>query len=142
MKVTAAPVEPDYLAIENHLSEIADAGAEAQEEAREHLGLGKLATKDSLSASDVGAVPMANESLSKELNLNELTTPGEYFQNVSSHATSENHYPEETAGAMRVVATGVSEGACRQFYWPYNSTKEYRRCGYGEPLVFSEWDEY
>lgn len=41
-----------------------------------------------------------------------------------------------------MVATGVSEGACRQFYWPYNSTKEYRRCGYGDPLVFSEWEVF
>ncbi|MHA6679822.1 hypothetical protein ACX43S_25355 [Enterobacter cloacae] len=40
---------------------------------------------------------------------------------------------------MRVVATGVSEGVCRQFYWPYNSTKEYRRYGFGEALVFGQW---
>ncbi|MES3575443.1 pyocin knob domain-containing protein, partial [Enterobacter cloacae] len=66
----------------------------------------------------------------------------DYFQSVSSNATLENHYPEETAGALRVVATGVSKGACRQFYWPYNSTQEYRRCGFGEPLVWGGWQEY
>lgn len=76
------------------------------------------------------------------MDLNELTTPGDYFQSVSSNATEANHYPEETAGAVRVVVTGVSEGACRQFYWPYNSTVEYRRYGYGEPLVFGPWSEH
>ncbi|EPZ8354785.1 tail fiber protein [Enterobacter hormaechei] len=142
IKVTAAEVIEEYLRIENNLSEIAEAGEEAQSEARDHIGLGELATKDSLNASDVGAAPMATESLSESLDLDELTAPGDYFQSVSSYATEENNYPEETAGALRVVATGVSEGACRQFYWPYNSTKEYRRCGYGEPLVFSEWGEF
>lgn len=139
IRVIAAEVIEEYLRIENNLSEIATAGEESQAEARDHIGLGELATRDSLSAEDVGAAPMATDSLPQDQDLDDLTTPGDYFQSVSSNATAENHYPEETAGALRVVATGVSEGACRQFYWPYNSTKEYRRCGYGEPLVFGEW---
>lgn len=142
IKVTAGEVTEEFLRIENNLSEIAEAGDAAQAEAREHIGLGELATRDSLSAEDVGASPMATVSLPQDLDLDTLTSPGDYFQSVSSHATSENHYPEETAGALRVVATGVSEGACRQFYWPYNSTTEYRRWGYGEPLVFGEWNKY
>lgn len=142
IKVKAGEVVEEYLRIENNFSEIAEAGEEAQAEARGHIGLGELAVKDSLSSEDIGAAPMASETLPKEQDLDELTKPGDYFQSVSSYATEENHYPEETAGALRVVATGVSEGACRQFYWPYNSTKEYRRFGFGEPLVFSEWDEY
>ncbi len=142
IRVIAAEVIEEYLRIENNLSEIATAGEESQAEARDHIGLGELATRDSLSAEDVGAAPMATDSLPQDQDLDELTTPGDYFQSVSSNATADNHYPEETAGAVRVVATGVSQGACRQFYWPYNSTKEYRRCGYGEPLEFSEWDEY
>lgn len=141
VKVIEAVTVEEYLRIGNNLAEIAEAGEDAQEEAQEHLGLGKLAKKDSLDAEDVGAAPMARESLPEDFDLDKLTDPGDYFQSVSSYATSENHYPEETAGAVRVVATGVSEGACRQFYWPYNSTKEYRRCGYGDPIVFSEWDE-
>lgn len=40
----------------NNLKEIADAGADAQDSAREHLGLGKLATKDSLGPADVNAL--------------------------------------------------------------------------------------
>ncbi|MES3577492.1 pyocin knob domain-containing protein, partial [Enterobacter cloacae] len=142
IRIIAAEVTEEYLRIENNLSEIADAGEEAQAEARDHIGLGELATRDSLSAEDIGAAPMAKESLPQSQDLDELTTPGDYFQSVSSNATADNHYPEETAGAIRVVATGVSKGACRQFYWPYNSTKEYRRCGYGEPLAFGEWVEY
>lgn len=140
--IVEAEVIEEFLRIENRLSEIAEAGRDAQEEARDHLGLGKLATEDSLNAVDVGAVPMATESLMQDIDLDELTAPGYYFQSVSSNATAEKHYPEETAGAVRVVATGVSKGACRQFYWPYNSTKEYRRCGYGDPLVFGVWEEY
>ena len=137
----AVEEEPVYLEIAHNLSEIAEAGEKAQAEARDHIGLGELATKDSLSAEDVGAAPMASNSLPEDQDLDDLTTPGDYFQSVSSYATEENHYPEETAGAVPVIATGVSDGACRQFYWPYNSTKEYRRCGYGEPLVFGKWGE-
>lgn len=44
----------------NNLKEIFDAGVEAQAAARGHLGLGKLATKDSLGAGDVDAVSKAN----------------------------------------------------------------------------------
>lgn len=44
----------------NNLKEIFDAGIEAQAAARGHLGLGKLATKDSLGAGDVDAVSKAN----------------------------------------------------------------------------------
>lgn len=143
-KVTVVQAEgiEEFLRIETRLAEIADEGEEAQAETRDNIGLGDLATKDSLSAEDVGAAPMASESLPEDQDLDQLTAPGDYFQSVSSHATEENHYPEETAGAVRVIATGVSDGACRQFYWPYNSTKEYRRFGFGEPLVFSEWGEF
>ncbi|WP_418611460.1 Ig-like domain-containing protein [Klebsiella pasteurii] len=138
-----AEVAPEvFLANSNNLAEIAKEGENAQEEARDHLGLGKLATKDSLSAGELGAAPMATESLSADIDLNTLTKPGDYFQSVSSSATTAKHYPEAVAGAVRVVSTGVSEEACRQFYWPYNSSKEYRRFGYGSPLVFSEWSEY
>lgn len=49
----------------NNLKEIFDAGVEAQAAARGHLGLGKLATKDSLSPADVNA-------LAKDQNLNDV----------------------------------------------------------------------
>ncbi|EHA9324856.1 hypothetical protein ABQ38_001171 [Salmonella enterica subsp. enterica serovar Sandiego] len=49
----------------NNLKEIFDAGIEAQAAARSHLGLGKLATKDSLGPTDVSA-------LAKDQNLNDV----------------------------------------------------------------------
>ncbi|EJZ9788574.1 hypothetical protein OKA58_001325 [Salmonella enterica] len=49
----------------NNLKEIFDAGIEAQAAARGHLGLGKLATKDSLGPADVDA-------LAKDQNLNDV----------------------------------------------------------------------
>ncbi|EDS2751661.1 hypothetical protein ACEVVI_003267 [Salmonella enterica] len=49
----------------NNLKEIFDAGAEAQAAARGHLGLGRLATKDSLGPADVNA-------LAKDQNLNDI----------------------------------------------------------------------
>ncbi|ECH9713655.1 hypothetical protein XO64_000127 [Salmonella enterica subsp. enterica serovar Javiana] len=49
----------------NNLKEIFDAGAEAQAAARGYLGLGRLATKDSLGPADVNA-------LAKDQNLNDI----------------------------------------------------------------------
>lgn len=49
----------------NNLKEIFDAGVEAQAAARGHLGLGRLATKDSLGPADVNA-------LAKNQNLNDV----------------------------------------------------------------------
>ncbi|EIP6307594.1 hypothetical protein LS854_001174 [Salmonella enterica] len=49
----------------NNMKEIFDAGVEAQAAARGHLGLGKLATKDSLGPADVNA-------LAKDQNLNDV----------------------------------------------------------------------
>ncbi|EDR4049140.1 hypothetical protein GUP64_004470 [Salmonella enterica] len=49
----------------NNLKEIFDAGAQAQAAARGHLGLGRLATKDSLGPTDVNA-------LAKDQNLNDV----------------------------------------------------------------------
>ncbi|MGP2977775.1 Ig-like domain-containing protein [Serratia nevei] len=142
VKVTAAPVVSDYLAIKNNLSEIADAGEAAQAEAQKNLGLGELATKDAVTAEEAGAVPVAERTLPAGTNLNDVTEPGEYFQNVTSNATAALNYPEAVAGALKVYRTGVDEGACRQVYMPYNSTVEHRRYAFGDPLVFSAWKAY
>ena len=131
-----------YLAISKNFSEIKEAGAVAQTAARVNLGLGSLATKNSLGAGDVGAVPLASASLPAGTDLDSVTAAGEYFQSVTSNATTALHYPEAVAGALKVVATGVSAGACRQFYWPYSSGKEYRRAGFGTPIAFTEWSEH
>ncbi|WP_460208455.1 Ig-like domain-containing protein [Klebsiella oxytoca] len=142
--ITATEVEaPEvYLAISKNFSEIKEAGTTAQTAARGNLGLGSLATKSSLGAGDVGAVPLASASLPAGTDLDSVTAAGEYFQSVTSNATTALHYPEAVAGALKVVATGVSAGACRQFYWPYNSSKEYRRAGFGTPIAFTAWTEH
>ncbi|HIE4238398.1 TPA: Ig-like domain-containing protein [Serratia marcescens] len=142
VKVTAASVVSDYLAIKNNLSEIADAGKKAQEASQKNLGLGKLATKDAITAKDTGAVPIADKTLPAGTDLNAITEPGEYFQNVTSNATLALNYPETVAGALKVYRTGVDVGACRQVYMPYNSTVEHRRYAFGDPLVFSAWKAY
>lgn len=59
----------------NNLKEIADAGADAQDSAREHLGLGKLATKDSLGPADVNA-------LAKDQNLADVPDKAEARQSL------------------------------------------------------------
>ncbi|MBO1550287.1 phage tail protein [Yersinia pseudotuberculosis] len=128
---------PDvFLKIENNLSDVSSIS-----EARENLGLGELATKDSLTAGDVGAVHIADVAIVAELDLNSMTGPGEYFQNISSNALLSLNYPINVAGALKVYGTGVDAIGCRQVYMPYNSTSEYRRYAYGDPLVFSAWIE-
>ncbi|MEE4409508.1 MULTISPECIES: Ig-like domain-containing protein [unclassified Serratia (in: enterobacteria)] len=142
VKVAAAPVESDFLAIKNNLSEMADTGEAAQAESQKNLGLGELATKDAVTAEETGAVPVADKTLPVGTDLNNVTEPGEYFQNVTSNATLALNYPEAVAGALKVYRTGVDEGASRPTYMPYNSTVEYRRYAFGEPRVFSDWNAY
>lgn len=128
---------PDvFLKIENNLSDVSSTS-----EARENLELGELATKDSLTAGDVGAVHIADVAIVAELDLNSMTGPGEYFQNISSNALLSLNYPINVAGALKVYGTGVDAIGCRQVYMPYNSTSEYRRYAYGDPLLFSAWIE-
>ncbi|WP_405424122.1 Ig-like domain-containing protein [Pantoea stewartii] len=139
VEVIAAEVESDYLAIKNYLSEIAEAGKAAQKESRNNLALGDLAVKDSLTATDVDAVPVATESLSAETNLNDLTEPGEYFQSISSYATPEKNYPVNVAGSVKVTRTGVEGNGIRQVYTPYNSGIELWRHASGSPLLYTVW---
>lgn len=140
---TQSAVAPEnYLHVKNNLSEIADAGAEAQEKARGNLGLGKLATADALTASEAGAVPVADETPVAGTKLDNVTDPGQYFQNVTGRVTLALNYPEAVAGVLVVYRTGVEEGECCQVYMPYNSMVEYRRYAFGNPLVFSALKEY
>ncbi|MGQ8774536.1 Ig-like domain-containing protein [Serratia sp. NA_112.1] len=103
VKVTAAPVVSDFLAIKNNLSEIADAGEVAQAESQKNLGLGALATKDALTAKDTGSVPVVDKTLPAGTDLNDVTEPGEYYQNMTSNATLALNYPEALAGALKVI---------------------------------------
>ncbi|EEG9042285.1 phage tail protein, partial [Escherichia coli] len=66
----------------NNLKEIADAGAEAQRLARGYLGLGTLATKNSLGPGDVNA-------LAKDQNLADLENKGTARNNLDVYSKSE-----------------------------------------------------
>ena len=79
----------------NNLKEIADAGAEAQRLARGYLGLGTLATKNSLGPGDVNA-------LAKDQNLADLENAGTARNNLDVYSRSEgdNRYlRREQSGA-------------------------------------------
>ncbi|EJT6521571.1 phage tail protein [Escherichia coli] len=66
----------------NNLKEIADAGADAQRLARGYLGLGTLATKNSLGPGDVNA-------LAKDQNLADLDNAGTARNNLDVYSRSE-----------------------------------------------------
>ncbi|ELQ3950849.1 phage tail protein [Escherichia coli] len=66
----------------NNLKEIADAGADAQYLARGYLGLGTLATKNSLGPGDVNA-------LAKDQNLADLANAGTARNNLDVYSRSE-----------------------------------------------------
>ncbi|MEI7174851.1 Ig-like domain-containing protein [Pectobacterium carotovorum] len=136
---TEEVVPERYLQISERLSEIAAAGATAQAAARGNLGLGALATKDGLTAVDVGAVPQASVSLGIE-NMNTVISPGRKFQSLTSNATLARNYPVALAGMLDVIKT--ADAGIRQSYYPYNSTDVYHRYCVdvgAAPVVFSAW---
>ncbi|MEI7341192.1 Ig-like domain-containing protein [Pectobacterium brasiliense] len=136
---TEEVVPERYLQISERLSEIATAGATAQAAARSNLGLGGLATKDGLTAADVGAVPQASASLGTE-NLNTVISPGRKFQSLTSNATLARNYPVALAGMLDVIKT--TDAGIRQTFYPYNSTDVYHRYCVdvsANPIVFSAW---
>ncbi|WP_276902528.1 pyocin knob domain-containing protein [Frischella perrara] len=126
----------ETLKIDNNLSDLNDV-----ETARNNLGLGDLAKKDTLNADDVGAFAVTSHFLDDIINLDDVTSNGVHSQNVSSNATFANNYPIEEAGSLIVIKNGVDATSCRQIYLPYNSTSEFRRYGLGSPIVWSLWEE-
>ena len=126
----------ETLKIDNNLSDLNDV-----ETARNNLGLGDLAKKDTLNADDVGAFAVTSHFLDDTINLDDVTSNGVHSQNVSSNATFANNYPIEEAGSLIVIKNGVDATSCRQIYLPYNSTSEFRRYGLGSPIVWSLWEE-
>ncbi|KGA39007.1 phage tail protein, partial [Pectobacterium odoriferum] len=137
--VTPKVVVEKYLQINERLAEIAAAGSAAQANARDHLDLGELATKDGLTAADVGAVPQASASIGIE-NLNTVTSPGRKFQSLTSNATLARNYPVALAGMLDVIRT--TDASIRQTFYPYNTTEVYHRYCVDvgtNPIVFSAW---
>lgn len=99
----------------NNLKEIFDAGIEAQAAARGHLGLGKLATKDSLGPADVGALPaegtaVAANRLASRGALPALTgtTRGSDSGLIMGEVYN-NGYPTPYGNVLRLTGTGDGE---------------------------------
>ncbi|EBQ8433711.1 tail fiber protein [Salmonella enterica] len=99
----------------NNLKEIFDAGIAAQAAARGHLGLGKLATKDSLEPADVGALPangtaVAANRLASRGALPALTgtTRGSDSGLIMGEVYN-NGYPTEYGNILRLTGTGDGE---------------------------------
>ncbi|EEF5015745.1 tail fiber protein [Salmonella enterica] len=99
----------------NNLKEIFDAGIAAQAAARGHLGLGKLATKDSLGPADVGALPaegtaVAANRLASRGALPALTgtTRGSDSGLIMGEVYN-NGYPTQYGNILRLTGTGDGE---------------------------------
>ncbi|EJS9528647.1 tail fiber protein [Salmonella enterica] len=99
----------------NNLKEIFDAGIAAQAAARSHLGLGKLATKDSLGPTDVGALPVNGTAVAA----NRLASRGALPALTGTTRGSDgglimgevynNGYPTEYGNILRLTGTGDGE---------------------------------
>ncbi|EAP0170614.1 phage tail protein [Salmonella enterica] len=99
----------------NNLKEIFDAGIAAQAAARGHLGLGKLATKDSLGPADVGALPaegtaVAANRLASRGALPALTgtTRGSDSGLIMGEVYN-NGYPTQYGNILRLTGLGDGE---------------------------------
>lgn len=135
------PQSEKYLQIEKNLSEIKGNGAPAQAEARDNLGLGELAIKDSLAAPDVGAVPLSATVIPAATDLNSMTTPGEYWQDVQNNVTAANHYPvPNVPGVLKVWKRNAANGQVIQ-EWRTGSdpVQVWLRSTSGSPIVWSDW---
>ncbi|WP_406640853.1 pyocin knob domain-containing protein [Pectobacterium brasiliense] len=98
-----------------------------------------MATKDNLTAADVGAVPQSSASIGID-NLNTMISPGRKFQSLTSNATLARNYPVALAGMLDVIKT--TDAGIRQTFYPYNSTDVYYRYCVdvgANPIVFSAW---
>lgn len=114
-----------YLRQDQRLSEIAGQGEEAQAAARGHLALGELATKDSLTASDTGALPLYPPPLTVDLNTLGVTeSAGVYCQTVDVNALPELNYPIAQSGTLLVTPSAYG---CQQEYTTFGSGRKFVR---------------
>lgn len=99
----------------NNLKEIFDAGIAAQAAARGHLGLGKLATKDSLGPADVGALPANGTAVAANRLVSRGTLPALTGTTRGSDGglimgeVYNNGYPTEYGNILRLTGTGDGE---------------------------------
>ncbi|EBI9015480.1 phage tail protein [Salmonella enterica] len=99
----------------NNLKEIFDAGVAAQAAARGHLGLGKLATKDSLGPADVGALPAEGTAVAADRLVSRGALPaltGTTRGSDSGLIMAEvynNGYPTQYGNILRLTGPGEGE---------------------------------
>lgn len=99
----------------NNLKEIFDAGIEAQAAARGHLGLGKLATKDSLGPADVGALPAEGTAVAADRLVSRGALPALTGTTRGSDSglimgeVYNNGYPTQYGNVLRLTGTGDGE---------------------------------
>lgn len=78
------------------------------------------------------------------LNLNSITTEGEYYQAVSASATIANNYPSGQAGVLKVFNSKAGAGGAAyitQFFYPYKANDFYYQRSYDAgTLAWSDWD--
>lgn len=116
---------------ENNLSDLTDVAA-----ARENLQLGALATKDGLTASDVGAYPKTGGNLDEEASISVISNvksgnPGEtlyspMFRAVLKGRGGDMDFKDGASGFMRIVEN-VGTSAYIQLQWDgFGSVQEFR----------------
>ncbi|MFV0262051.1 MAG: phage tail protein, partial [Kluyvera sp.] len=123
--LTPAIADERYLRQDKLLEEIADQGGAAQAAARGHLALGELATKDSLTARDTGALPLYPTPLAVDLNtLGAAESAGVYCQQMDANALPELNYPIAQSGTLLVTPSAYG---CQQEYTTFSTGQKFAR---------------
>lgn len=114
----------------NNLKEILDAGIAAQAAARGHLGLGKLATKDSLGPADVNA-------LAKDKNLSDLPNLSLALKNLT--LADVKKYVESTHIGLSKLSTFLPTSEGELDALPVGFIGECKNKTPGGPLPTEKW---
>lgn len=69
---------------------------------------------------------------------------GIYFNGMSADCTPERHYPEKTAGALKVIRNRANgNSGCSQYYYPFNTNdRYYSRWFNAADMVWTAWNEW
>ncbi|QHM71682.1 pyocin knob domain-containing protein [Mixta intestinalis] len=134
-------VNKNALLRDNLLSEIKDKGASAQKAALDNLnGVPKTTTINGHSLT--GNVNVTSQdifglstAIGAGADLNTYQTPGIYYQNLNTNATSGTNYPESVAGTLLVLKNSV----VAQIYVTYSTGQIYSR---GKPSNTVNWSPW
>lgn len=69
---------------------------------------------------------------------------GLYFNGLSADCTPERHYPEKTAGALKIIRNRANgNSGCSQYYYPFNTNdRYYSRWFNAADRVWTAWNEW